>query len=88
MAAESSSPRTTLALVSSYPVRHSDGSRAECAGRKRVAAIVDNTAAQTFTRGALTVFTVVVTLLVRIAPDDVLAGVFGVLESLVGCPSE
>ena len=33
VAAESSSPRTTLALASSYPVWHSDGSNAECAGR-------------------------------------------------------
>ena len=33
VAAESSSPRTTLALASSCPVRQSDGSRAECAGR-------------------------------------------------------
>ena len=44
VATESSSPRTTLALASSYPVRHSEGSNAEWAGRKRVAAIVDNAA--------------------------------------------
>ena len=44
VAAESSSPRTTLALASSCPVRHSDGSSAECAGRNSVAAIVDSTA--------------------------------------------
>ena len=44
VAAASSSPRTTLAPASSCPVWHNDGSRAECAGRKRVAAIVDSTA--------------------------------------------
>ena len=33
VAAESSSPRTMFALASSYPVRHSDGRSAECAGR-------------------------------------------------------
>ena len=33
VAAASSSPRTTLALASSYPVWQSDGSKAECAGR-------------------------------------------------------
>ena len=33
VASESSIPRTTFAPASSYGVRHSDGSRAECAGR-------------------------------------------------------
>jgi len=33
VATESKNPRTTFALASSCPVRHSDGSNAECAGR-------------------------------------------------------
>ena len=37
-------PRTTFALVSSCPVRHSVGRSAEWAGRKRVAAMVESTA--------------------------------------------
>jgi hypothetical protein len=44
VATESSSPRTTFALASSCPVRHRVGSRAEWAGRNRVAAIVEITA--------------------------------------------
>ena len=44
VAAESSRPRTTLALASSCPVRHSDGRSAEWAGRYIVAAIVDTIA--------------------------------------------
>ncbi|WP_204318855.1 hypothetical protein [Microbacterium sp. B35-04] len=44
VATESSSPRTTLALANSCPVRQSVGRRAECAGRNMVAAIVETTA--------------------------------------------
>ena len=46
VATESSSPRTTFALASSWPVRQSEGSSAECAGRKSVAATVDTTASR------------------------------------------
>ena len=44
VAMESSRPRTTLALASSCPVRHSVGRSAECAGRNIVAAIVETIA--------------------------------------------
>ena len=44
MLSESTKPRTTLALVSSNGVRHSDGINAECTGRNTTNAIVANAA--------------------------------------------
>ena len=44
VASESTKPRTTLALVSSTGVRHSDGSSAEWTGRNTTNAIVASAA--------------------------------------------